>query len=162
MTRREDRVVQEEDVRLGSIPWMNSKGTFIINGIARVLVNQILRSPGIYYNRESDQKGVSAYTSTVISDRGGRFKPEMDRKDKIWVRISKKRKISILILLIAMGLSKKDILQNVRYPKIFSNILKKHKGAVESSEDAIAELYKHPYSATDADITFSESIFKEL
>nr|YP_009549524.1 RNA polymerase beta subunit [Histiopteris incisa]AYW16683.1 RNA polymerase beta subunit [Histiopteris incisa] len=162
LTRNEDRVVQEENVRLGSIPWMNSKGTFIINGIARVLVNQILRSPGIYYNRESDQKGVSAYTSTVISDRGGRFKPEMDRRDKIWVRISKKRKISILILLIAMGLSKKDILINVRYPKIFSNILKKHKGAVESSEDAIAELYKHPYSATDADITFSESIFKEL
>nr|YP_011030790.1 RNA polymerase beta subunit [Hiya brooksiae]WQT71166.1 RNA polymerase beta subunit [Hiya brooksiae] len=162
LTRSEDRVVQEEDVRLGSIPWMNSKGTFIINGIARVLVNQILRSPGIYYNRESDQKGVSAYTSTVISDWGGRFKPEMDRKDKTRVRISKKRKISILILLIAMGLSKKDILRNVRYPKIFSNILKKHKGAVESSEDATAELYKHPYSATDADITFSESIFKEL
>lgn len=162
MTRSEDGVVQEEDVRPGSIPWMNSKGTFIINGVARVSVNQILRSPGIYYNRESDQKGVSAYTSTVISDRGGRFKPEMDRKEKIWVRISKKKKISISILLVAMGLSKKDILKNVRYPKIFPNMLKKQGGAVESSEDAIAELYKHPYSATDADISFSESIFKEL
>ena len=162
MTRNQDGVVQEEDVRLGSIPWMNSKGTFIINGVARVLVNQILRSPGIYYNRESDQKGVSAYTSTVISDRGGRFKPEMDRKEKIWVRISKKKKISILILLIAMGLSKKDILKNVRYHKIFSNMLKKQEGCIESSEDAIAELYKHLYSATDADILFSEFIFKEL
>nr|YP_010886171.1 RNA polymerase beta subunit [Athyrium otophorum]WJH16375.1 RNA polymerase beta subunit [Athyrium otophorum] len=162
LTRSEDGVVQEEDVRPGSIPWMNSKGTFIINGVARVSVNQILRSPGIYYNRESDQKGVSAYTSTVISDRGGRFKPEMDRKEKIWVRISKKKKISISILLVAMGLSKKDISKNVRYPKIFPNILKKQAGAVESSEDAIAELYKHPYSATDADISFSESIFKEL
>nr|YP_009427643.1 RNA polymerase beta subunit [Woodsia polystichoides]ASU96317.1 RNA polymerase beta subunit [Woodsia polystichoides] len=162
LTRSEDRVVREEDVRPGSIPWMNSKGTFIINGVARVLVNQILRSPGIYYNRESDQKGVFTYTSTVISDRGGRFKPEMDRKEKIWVRISRKKKISISILLIAMGLSKRDILKNVRYPKIFSNMLKKQEGAVESSEDAIAELYKHPYSATDADISFSESILKEL
>nr|UYP50637.1 RNA polymerase beta subunit [Dryopteris cacaina] len=162
LTRSEDRMVQEEDVRPGSIPRMNSKGTSIINGVARVLVNQILRSPGIYYNRESDQKGISTYTSTVISDRGGRFKPEMDRKEKIWVRISKKKKISILILLIAMGLSKGDILQNVRYPKIFSNMLKKQEGAVESSEDAAAELYKHLYSATDADISFSESIFKEL
>nr|YP_009425979.1 RNA polymerase beta subunit [Deparia viridifrons]ASU94653.1 RNA polymerase beta subunit [Deparia viridifrons] len=162
LTRGEDGVVKEEDVRPGSIPRMNSEGTFIINGVARVLVNQILRSPGIYYNRESDQKGISTYTSTAIPDRGGRFKPEMDRKDKIWVRISKKKKISISILLIAMGLSKKDISENVRYPKIFSNMLKKQGGAVESSEDATAEPYKHPYSATDADISFSESIFKEL
>nr|YP_010701065.1 RNA polymerase beta subunit [Lomagramma matthewii]WCI21305.1 RNA polymerase beta subunit [Lomagramma matthewii] len=141
---------------------MNSKGTFIINGIARVLVSQILRSPGIYYNRESDQKGIFTYTSTVISDWGGRFKLEIDRKERIWVRISKKKKISILILLIAMGLGEKDILQNVRYPKIFSNMLKKQGGSIKSSEDAIVELYKHLYSATDADISFSESIFKEL
>ncbi|KAH7277820.1 hypothetical protein KP509_38G009900 [Ceratopteris richardii] len=141
---------------------MNSRGIFIINGIARVLVNQILRSPGLYYNRESDQKGSPVYTSTVISDRGGRFKPEMDRKDKIWVRISKKKKISILIFLIAMGLNKKDILQNVRYPKIFSNMLKKQKEFIGSTEDAIVELYKHIYSAADTDVSFSEPMFKEL
>nr|YP_010969796.1 RNA polymerase beta subunit [Pteris arisanensis]WNR49009.1 RNA polymerase beta subunit [Pteris arisanensis] len=158
----EDRVVQEEYVRLGSIPWMNSRGTFVINGIARVLVNQIVRSPGIYYNRESDQKGIPVYTSTAISDWGGRFKPEMDGKGKIWVRISKKKKISILILSIAMGLDKRDILQNARYPKIFLNMFKKRKEIIESPEDAIAELYKHPYSAADAGVSFSESILKEL
>nr|YP_010211684.1 RNA polymerase beta subunit [Leptochilus decurrens]UBI43135.1 RNA polymerase beta subunit [Leptochilus decurrens] len=162
LIRSGDGVVQEEDVRSGSIPWMNSKGTSIINGVARVSVSQILRSPGIYYNREADQKGIFAYTSTIISDRGGRFKLEIDRREKIWIRISRKKKISISILLVAMGLSKIDILQNARYPKIFSNILKKQEGAVESSEDATAELYKHSYSATDADISFSESIFKEL
>lgn len=154
--------MQKEAVRLGSIPWMDSKGTFIINGIARVLVNQILRSPGIYYNRELDQRGVSSCTSTVISDWGGRFKSEMDKRDRIWIRISKKRKISVIILLIAMGLSKKDILENVRYPKVFSRMLKKQKGAIESSEDATVELYKRLYSATDVDIISSESIFKEL
>nr|YP_009548397.1 RNA polymerase beta subunit [Pityrogramma trifoliata]AYW15218.1 RNA polymerase beta subunit [Pityrogramma trifoliata] len=158
----EDRVIQEDFVRLGSIPWMNSGGTFVINGIARVLVNQILRSPGIYYNRESDQKGIPAYTSTAISDWGGRFKLEMDGKTKIWVRISKKKKISILILSIAMGLDKRAILQKARYPKIFLNMFKKQKEIIESPEDAIAELYKHPYSAADADVAFSESIFREL
>nr|YP_010409042.1 RNA polymerase beta subunit [Adiantum flabellulatum]URH13272.1 RNA polymerase beta subunit [Adiantum flabellulatum] len=157
-----DQVVQEEDVRLGSIPWMNSRGTFIINGIARVLVSQILRSPGIYYNRESDQRGILAYTSTAISDWGGRFKPEMDGRNRIWVRISKKKKISIFILLVAMGLGKRDILQNSRYPKIFSKMFERQKEIIESPEDAIAELYKHPYSATDADVLFSESIFREL
>nr|YP_010466170.1 RNA polymerase beta chain [Haplopteris ensiformis]UQV94619.1 RNA polymerase beta chain [Haplopteris ensiformis] len=159
---KKDQIVLEEDVRLGSIPWMNSEGTFVINGITRVLVNQILRSPGIYYSRESDHNGLLAYTSIVISDRGGRFKLEMDKRDRIWVRISKKKKISILILLIAMGLNKKDILQNARYPKIFKDMLKKQKEIIHSSEDAIVELYKNLYSATDAEILFSESIYKEL
>nr|YP_009549264.1 RNA polymerase beta subunit [Vittaria graminifolia]AYW16413.1 RNA polymerase beta subunit [Vittaria graminifolia] len=159
---KKDQVIREQDVRLGSIPWMNSEGTFVINGITRVLVNQILRSPGIYYSRESDHNGLLTYTSIIISDRGGRFKPEMDKRDRIWVRISKKKKISILILPIAMGLSKRDILQHARYPKIFKNMLNKQKEIIDSSEDAIAELYKHLYSATDADILFSESIFKEL
>nr|YP_009690559.1 RNA polymerase beta subunit [Lindsaea linearis]QEG57339.1 RNA polymerase beta subunit [Lindsaea linearis] len=162
LTRNKERLVQEENIRLGSIPWMNSQGTFVINGISRVLINQILRSPGIYYNRESDQKGIYTYTSTVISDWGGRSKSEMDRREKIRVRISKKRKVSILILLIAMGLNKKDILQNVRYPKIFSNLFEKQREAIESSEEAVAEPYKQLYSAADADIAFSESIVKEL
>nr|QUG10354.1 RNA polymerase beta subunit [Hymenophyllum coreanum] len=161
LTRKRDKTVQKQTVLLGSIPSMNSQGTFIINGIARVLISQILRSPGIYYNHEPDQKGVSTYTSTIISDWGGRFKLEMDRRNKIWVRISKKRKISILILLLAMGLTIKDILRNVRYPKIFLNLLKKQKELIELPEDAILELYKHLYSA-GIDLVFSESILKEL
>nr|AXZ97053.1 RNA polymerase beta chain [Callistopteris apiifolia] len=161
LTWKRDRTVQKQTVLLGSIPSMNSQGTFIINGIARVLISQILRSPGIYYSQEPDHKGVSTYTSTVISDWGGRFKLEMDRRNQIWVRISKKRKISILILLLAMGLTIRDILQNVRYPKIFLNLLKKQKELVESVEDAILELYKHLYSV-GLDIVFSESILKEL
>nr|YP_010958405.1 RNA polymerase b-subunit [Vandenboschia auriculata]ALO81790.1 RNA polymerase b-subunit [Vandenboschia auriculata] len=161
LTWKRDRTVQKQIVLLGSIPSINSQGTFIINGIARVLISQILRSPGIYYNHELDHKGVSTYTSTVISDWGGRFKLEMDKRNRIWIRISKKRKISILILLLSMGLTIKDILQNVRYPKIFFNLLKKQKELVESPEDAILELYKHLYSV-GLDIVFSESILKEL
>nr|YP_010383603.1 RNA polymerase beta subunit [Crepidomanes minutum]UEQ13180.1 RNA polymerase beta subunit [Crepidomanes minutum] len=161
LTWKRDRTVQNKLVFLGSIPSMNSQGTFIINGIARVLINQILRSPGIYYNHEPDHKGISTYTSTIISDWGGRFKLEMDKRNRLWVRISKKRKISILILLLSMGLTITDILQNVRYPKIFLNLLKKQKELVESSEDAILEFYKHLYSV-GLDIVFSESILKEL
>lgn len=161
LTWKRDRTVQKQIVLLGSIPSMNSQGIFIINGIPRVLISQILRSPGIYYNHELDHKGVSTYTSTIISDWGGRFKLEMDRRNRIWIRISKKRKISILILLLSMGLTIRDILQNVRYPKIFLNLLKKQRELVESPEDAILELYKHLYSA-GLDIVFSESILKEL
>nr|YP_009562294.1 RNA polymerase b-subunit [Trichomanes trollii]QAV57651.1 RNA polymerase b-subunit [Trichomanes trollii] len=161
LTWKRERTIQRQIVLLGSIPSMNSQGTFIINGIARVLISQILRSPGIYYNHEPDHKGISAYTSTIISDWGGRVKLEMDRRNRIWVRISKKRKISILILLFAMGLTIRDILRNTRYPKIFLNLLKNQKELVESSEDAILELYKNLYSV-GLDIIFSESILKEL
>nr|YP_010715459.1 RNA polymerase beta subunit [Todea barbara]WDE24576.1 RNA polymerase beta subunit [Todea barbara] len=161
LTQRKNRRVQKQTVFLGTIPLMNSQGTFIINGIARVLINQILRSPGIYHNYELDHKGVPTYTGTIVSDWGGRFKSEIDRKTRIWVRVSKKRKISILILLLAMGLSIKEILGSVRYPNIFLNLLKKQKEDIQSSEDAIAELYRHLYSI-GGDIVFSESMCKEL
>nr|YP_010463798.1 RNA polymerase beta subunit [Anemia phyllitidis]UUL71065.1 RNA polymerase beta subunit [Anemia phyllitidis] len=162
LTWKKNKLIQEETVRLGSIPWMNPQGTFVINGIARVPINQVLRSPGIHHNRESDHKGVSAYTSTIIPDWGGRFKSEIDKRDGIRVRISRKRKVSILILLLAMGLNERDILRNVRYPKIFLNLLEKQKGTVQSSEDALVELYKNLYPNADVDSVSSESIFKEL
>ena len=72
---------------------MNSQGTFVVNGVARVIINQILRSPGIYYNSEQDHNGIYIYTSTIISDWGGRLKLEIDSKTRIWARISKKRKV---------------------------------------------------------------------
>nr|YP_010451499.1 RNA polymerase beta subunit [Schizaea pusilla]UTV01473.1 RNA polymerase beta subunit [Schizaea pusilla] len=162
LTWKRNELMHEDTVRLGSIPWVNPHGTFVINGIARVLINQILRSPGIYHTRESDHKGGSAYTSTIISDWGGRFKPEIDKKNGLWVRIGKKRKVSILIMLLAMGPNEKDIPQNVRYPKIFYNLLEKQKGTIKAPEDAPVEPYKHLYPDADADSVFSESIFKEL
>nr|AXX76511.1 RNA polymerase beta subunit [Dipteris conjugata] len=161
LIRKRSGIVEEQDVFLGSIPSMTSQGTFIINGIARVLINQILRSLGVYHNRELDHRGFFTYTSMIISDWGGRFKPEIDRKSRIWIRISRKRKISILVLLLAMGLSTEDIPRNVRYPKIFLNLLRESRETIESSEDAMLELYKHLYSP-GVDVVSSESIFQEL
>lgn len=106
---------------------MNSQGTFVVNGVARVIINQILRSPGIYYNSELDHNEISIYTSTIISDWGGRLKLEIDSKTRIWARISKKRKVSILVLLLAMGLTIKQVLDSVCSPKIFLDVLKKKK-----------------------------------
>nr|YP_010444944.1 RNA polymerase beta subunit [Schizaea poeppigiana]UTJ90388.1 RNA polymerase beta subunit [Schizaea poeppigiana] len=162
LTWKKNKLMHEETVRLGSMPWMNPHGTFVINGIARVLINQVLRSPGIYHNRESDHRGGSTYTSTTISDWGGRLKSEIDKKDGLRVRIGKKRKVSISIMLLAMGLNEEDISRNARYPKIFANLLEKHKEIAKLPEDAPAELYKHLYPDADADSVFSESISKEL
>ncbi|KAI5421760.1 hypothetical protein KIW84_045260 [Lathyrus oleraceus] len=68
---------------------MNSLGTFIVNGIYRIVINQILQSPDIYYRSELDHNGISVYSGTIISDWGGRLELEIDRKARIWARAKK-------------------------------------------------------------------------
>src|SRR5206468_8160433 len=74
------RDIQEQTIFIGNIPLMNSLGTSIVNGIYRIVINQILQSPGIYYRSELDHNGISVYTATIISDWGGRSELEIDRK----------------------------------------------------------------------------------
>ncbi|KAL3648386.1 hypothetical protein CASFOL_007810 [Castilleja foliolosa] len=113
------RDMQEQTILIGNIPLMNSLGTSIVNGIYRIVINQILQSPGIYYRSELDHNGISVYTGTIISDWGGRSELEIDRKARIWARVSRKQKISILVLSSAMGSNLREILDNVYYPEIF-------------------------------------------
>nr|ARV78214.1 RNA polymerase beta subunit [Aneura pinguis]WGO58389.1 RNA polymerase beta subunit [Aneura pinguis]WGO58475.1 RNA polymerase beta subunit [Aneura pinguis] len=155
--------VRRQTVFLGSIPSMNSQGTFIVNGVARVIVNQILRSPGIYYNSESDRNGVSVYTGTFISNWGGRLKLEIDGKARIWARISKKRKVSVLVLLSAMGLNFEKILASICYPEILLESVGEETGRekARSTEEATVELYRQLYRV-GTDITFSESLRRDL
>ncbi|AES93574.1 DNA-directed RNA polymerase [Medicago truncatula] len=94
-----------------------------INGIYRIVINQILQSPGIYYRSELDHNGISVYTGTIMSDWGGRLELEIDRKARIWARVSRKQKISILVLSSAMGSNLSEILENVYYPEIFMSFL---------------------------------------
>ncbi|KAL5730692.1 DNA-directed RNA polymerase [Ranunculus cassubicifolius] len=110
------RDTQEQTIFFGKIPLMNSFGIFIINGIYRIVINQILQSPDIYYRSELDHNGISVYTSTIISDWGGRSELEIDRKARIWARVSRKQKISILVLSSAMGSNLREIIDNVSYP----------------------------------------------
>nr|YP_009526756.1 RpoB [Dipsacus japonicus]AXZ62425.1 RpoB [Dipsacus japonicus]QFQ37173.1 RNA polymerase beta subunit [Dipsacus japonicus]UUL71150.1 RNA polymerase beta subunit [Dipsacus japonicus] len=158
-TRRD---MQEQTILIGNIPLMNSLGTFIVNGIYRILINQILQSPGIYYRSELDHNGISAYTGTIISDWGGRSELEIDRKARIWARVSRKQKISILVLLSAMGSNLHEILENVCYPEIFLSFLNdKEKKKMGSKENAILEFYQQ-FACVGGDPVFSESLCKEL
>ncbi|CAI9265939.1 unnamed protein product [Lactuca saligna] len=104
------RYIQEQTILIGKIPLMTSLGAFIVNGIYRIVINQILQSPGIYYQSELNDNGISVYTGTIISDWGGRLELEIDRKTRIWVRVSRQQKLSILVLLSAMGLNIREIL----------------------------------------------------
>nr|QTI91323.1 RNA polymerase beta subunit [Ferocactus latispinus] len=156
------REMQEQTILIGNIPLMNSLGTFIVNGIYRIVINQILQSPGIYYRSELDHNGISAYTGTIISDWGGRSELEIDGKVRIWARVSRKQKISILVLSSAMGSNLREILDNVCYPEIFLSFLNdKEKKKIGSKENAILEFYQQ-FACVDGDPVFSESLCKEL
>nr|QUB02668.1 RNA polymerase beta subunit [Streptolirion volubile] len=158
-TRRD---MQEQTIFIGNIPLMNSLGTFIVNGIYRIVINQILQSPGIYYRSELDHNGISVYTGTIISDWGGRSELEIDRKARIWARVSRKQKISILVLSSAMGSNLREILDNVCYPEIFLSFLNdKEKKKIRSKENAILEFYQQ-FACVGGDPVFSESFCKEL
>nr|AKZ30304.1 RNA polymerase beta subunit [Goodenia hassallii] len=151
---------KEQRIFIGNIPLMNSLGTFIVNGHYRIVINQILQSPGIYYRSELDHKGSLVYTATIISDWGGRLELEIDRKARIWARVSRKQKISILVLLSAMGLNLREILENVCYPEIFLSFLN-DKENIGSKENAILEFYQQ-FACVGEDLVFSESLCKEL
>ncbi|CAN0933478.1 DNA-directed RNA polymerase subunit beta [Linum grandiflorum] len=157
-----DRYMQEQKIFIGKIPLMNSLGTFLVNGIYRIVVNQVLQSPGIYYQSELDHNGISVYTGTIISDWGGRVELEIDRKARIWARVSRKQKISILVLLAAMGLNLREILENVYYPEIFLSFLNdKRKKKTASKEAAILEFYQQ-FTCVGGDPLFAESLCEEL
>nr|YP_010291112.1 RNA polymerase beta subunit [Juncus compressus]YP_010291367.1 RNA polymerase beta subunit [Juncus tenuis]ULQ66702.1 RNA polymerase beta subunit [Juncus compressus]ULQ67030.1 RNA polymerase beta subunit [Juncus tenuis] len=163
LIRKTSRHMQKQTVLIGNIPIMSSLGTFIINGIYRTVLNQILQSPGIYYRSKLDHKGISIYTGTIISDWGGRFKLEMDRKARIWARVSRKQKISILVLLSAMGLNLREILDNVCYPEIFLSFPNEEEEIkISSKENAVWEFYKKFCCVEEEDMVSSESIYKVL
>nr|YP_010175946.1 RNA polymerase beta subunit [Oldenlandia diffusa]QSM35040.1 RNA polymerase beta subunit [Oldenlandia diffusa] len=156
------RDMQEQTIFIGNIPLMNSLGTFIVNGIYRILINQILQSPGIYYRSELDYNGISVYTGTIISDWGGRSELEIDIKARIWARVSRKQKISILVLSSAMGSNLREILENVSYPEIFLSFLNdKERKKIGSKENAILAFYEQ-FACVGGDPVFSESLCKEL
>ncbi|GAA0127437.1 DNA-directed RNA polymerase subunit beta [Clostridium senegalense] len=90
--------IKEQDVFMGDFPLMTEQGTFVINGAERVIVSQLVRSPGVYYNYSVDKTGKKLFTSTVIPNRGAWLEYETDSNDIIYVRIDKTRKIPITVL----------------------------------------------------------------
>nr|QCI05982.1 RNA polymerase b-subunit [Delesseria sanguinea] len=100
---------KKRQVFIGDLPLMTNRGTFIISGIERVIINQIVRSPGIYYKKELDKNDKPIYSASLISNRGSWLKFEIDVKNQIWVKIDKNHKVNAYIFLRAIGLQIQDI-----------------------------------------------------
>ena len=100
-------------VFIGELPLMTNRGTFIISGTERVVINQIVRSPGIYYKQELDKNNKQIYSASLISNRGSWLKLEIDAKGQIWVRIDKTHKVNAYIFLRSVGIGVEDLKKNL-------------------------------------------------
>jgi len=140
LINKETGEIKEQEVFVGDLPLMTDRGTFIINGAERVIVNQIVRSPGVYYKSETDKNGRRIYNASLIPNRGAWLKFETDKNDLVWVRIDKTRKLSAQVLLKALGLSDNEIFDALRHPEYFQKTIEKE--GQYGEEEALMELYR--------------------
>ena len=129
----------ENEVLLCDIPLMTNEGTFLVNGIERVIINQIVRSPGIYYKTEIDKQNYRYYTASLISNRGTWVKFEMDKDELISVKIDKAKKLSAYVFFKAIGLFDNEIFNTLDNPEYFEKTFKEYENF--SLEEAFLEVY---------------------
>ena len=140
LINKETGEIKEQEVFIGDLPLMTDRGTFIINGAERVIVNQIVRSPGVYYKADTDKNGRRTYNANLIPNRGAWLKFETDKNDLVWVRIDKTRKISAQVLLKALSLTDAEIFDSLRHPEYFQKTIEKE--GQFSEDEALLELYR--------------------
>ncbi len=141
LLNKESGEIKESDVFMGDFPLMTDSGTFVINGAERVIVSQLVRSPGVYYKMEYDKTGKELFSSTVIPNRGAWLEYENDANDVLYVRIDKNRKIPITVLIRALGLGTDDEIIEYfgRDARILATI---EKDACKTLEEGLIEVYK--------------------
>ncbi len=139
---KETGEIKEQQVFMGDFPLMTEKGTFVINGTERVVVSQLVRSPGVYFNKEIDkQTDKTLFFCKVIPSRGAWIELETDKKDMVFVRIDRKRKQPVTVLLKALGFGNNQELLKIfdGAPSIAATLEKDY---AESREEALVEIYK--------------------
>ena len=140
LVNRDSGEIKEQEVYIGDIPTMTDKGTFIVNGAERVIVSQIVRSPGVYFKREISPAGKRLYNATMIPNRGAWLKIETDSNDLIYVKIDKNRKILATTLLKAMGITVSEMESLFTHFEFLKKTL--DKDTTETTDEALIEVYK--------------------
>ncbi len=141
LINKETREIKEQEVFMGDLPLMTNRGTFIINGAERVVVSQLIRSPGVYYFRESDNSGRTIYTAKFIPNRGAWLEMDCTAARVLRVRIDRNRKIPITVLVRALGYATDaEIMQILGETEVVKNTLEKD--TTETQEDALIEIYR--------------------
>ena len=133
--------IKEQEIFMGDFPIMTNGGTFVINGAERVIVSQIVRSPGMYYGHEVDKADQHTYTATVIPYRGAWLEYETDNSDVFWVRIDKNRKLPITSLIRAMGVDTDEKIKAMfgEDARIMATL---EKDPCKTREESLLEIYR--------------------
>ncbi|BBF44470.1 DNA-directed RNA polymerase beta subunit [Lachnospiraceae bacterium KM106-2] len=158
---KENDEINEHDIFMGELPLMTATGTFIINGAERVIVSQLVRSPGIYYAIGHDKIGKELFSSTVIPNRGAWLEYETDSNDIFYVRVDRNRKVPITVLLRALGLgSNAEIIEVFgEEPKILKSI---EKDTSETYQDGLLELYRKLRPGEPLSVESAESLLNSM
>jgi len=162
LKNRETGEIKESDVFMGDFPLMTDHGTFIINGAERVIVSQLVRSPGVYFDVALDKAGKPLYSSQIIPNRGAWLEYETDSNDVLWVRIDRARKIPITIILRALGYgTDAQILDLMGNDERLQATISKGDNA-KSREEGLIEIYKRQKPGEPASIESATNLFNSL
>ena len=161
LRNKETEEIKEQEIYMGDFPLMTQGGSFVINGAERVIVSQIVRSPGMYYGREEDKAGNVFYTTSVIPYRGAWLEYETDLSDVFYVRIDKNRKLPITCLLRAVGLKTDAEILEVfgEDPRIVATL---EKDTCKTYEEAMLEIYRRLRPGEPPTVDSCESLMEAL
>ena len=158
---KETDEINEHEIFMGDLPLMTSTGTFVINGAERVIVSQLVRSPGIYYAIGHDKIGKELYSSTVIPNRGAWLEYETDSNDVFYVRVDRTRKVPITVLIRALGIgTNPEIIELFgEEPKILASF---EKDAATNYQEGLLELYKKIRPGEPLAVDSAESLITSM
>ena len=158
---KETDEINEHEIFMGDLPLMTKTGTFVINGAERVIVSQLVRSPGIYYAIAHDKVGKELYSSTVIPNRGAWLEYETDSNDVFYVRVDRTRKVPITVLIRALGIgTNPEILELFgEEPKILASF---GKDVAENYQEGLLELYKKIRPGEPLAVDSAESLITSM
>ena len=158
---KETDEINEHEIFMGDLPLMTSTGTFVINGAERVIVSQLVRSPGIYYAIGHDKIGKELYSSTVIPNRGAWLEYETDSNDVFYVRVDRTRKVPITVLIRALGIGTNPEIVELfgEEPKIMASF---EKDAATNYQEGLLELYKKIRPGEPLAVDSAESLITSM
>ena len=163
LINKETDSFSEHEIFMGDLPLMTATGTFVINGAERVIVSQLVRSPGIYYGVGHDKLGKELYSATVIPNRGAWLEYETDSNDVYYVRVDRTRKVPVTVLIRALGVGTNQEIMELfgEEPKIMAT-LASNKDASDSYQSGLLELYKKIRPGEPLAVESAESLINAM
>ena len=161
LINKEKDEITEHEIFMGDLPLMTATGTFVINGAERVIVSQLVRSPGIYYGIGHDKIGKKLFSATVIPNRGAWLEYETDSNDVFYVRVDRTRKVPITVLIRALGVGSNDEIRELfgDEPKIEASFAK---DTSENYQEGLLELYKKIRPGEPLSVESAESLITAM